>query len=315
MKRMMSTAWGIRCGMAVMLVGCDEPLVEVQTIQGLRVLGARVEAVSDPGLAEPAVGDEFVLRWLVVSDREQSYSAALEVCVAKPTRMGVPECREAPFFDTTFDGTTEEEPRIELELPALPGGSEWLARLVVCAEGEARFNRQGAGECRAGSDPKEAFYRARVGARVPNRNPDLSDDELSFAGASWEAADRVPLGRTCDDESTESLLRIRPGRERTIRFDLVGDDRERLSAEEREVYAAAETESLFYSHFLTMFGLERPFSFIDAGSDQRRFEVELELDSNVRTPSGGRVVDWILVVRDGRGGADWLRRQLCVEGP
>lgn len=314
MKRMMGTVRGICCGMAVLLVGCDEPLVEVQTIQGLRVLGARIEAVSDPELAEPAAGDEVALRWLVVSDREQNFSGALEVCVAQPTRMGLPECLEAPFFETTFDGTTAEEPRIELELPALPRGSEWLARLVVCAEGQARFNRRGVGGCRAGSDPKEAFYRARVGATTPNRNPDLSDDALSLAGASWEVAERVPLGRSCDEASTEALPRLRAGRSRTIRFDLVGDDRERLPAEEREVYAAAQTESLFYSHFLSASGLERPFSFIDSGSEQRRFEVELELDSEERWPSGGRVIDWVLVVRDGRGGADWLRRQLCAGG-
>ncbi len=47
--------------------GCGEPLVERQTITGLRVLGARYEADADPDRATPLAGESGTIRWLVAS--------------------------------------------------------------------------------------------------------------------------------------------------------------------------------------------------------------------------------------------------------
>jgi hypothetical protein len=286
-------------------IACGAPLVEVQTITGLRVLGARVHADADSTDASFTPGTGTTLDWLVVADRPTSYSASVRVCQTVVTTTGIPTCSEPPFFERTASFETGTAATFALTPPDLATGSHWLAQLVACGEGRARFAPDGSGRCSAGGEPREATFDGSVAQS--NQNPTLQDDLLELDGDAWSEQEPLLTGESCRDEA---LPRVRSARPAEIGFELGGDDRQELPESVAERYGALQTESLSYSHFLTEPGLERPFSGIASGSDDVAFDLALEFESAL--PRAGVVADFHLVVRDGRGGSDWIRRQLCA---
>lgn len=286
---------------------CEDPLLEVQTINGLRVVGTRVQNDTDPSDARLVAGSPTTLEWLVVSDRAEAYSAAMRLCSVADTNYGVPSCESAPFFEDTGRFDAGVPARFSFTPPELPRGSRWMSALVACAEGRARFATDASGRCSGGTTPREATFTGVIGEA--NSNPTLADDTLEFEGAPWQEADLLDTGASCRGAG---LPTVRAGRVSEIAFELGGDDRESLPASETEQYGAEATESLLYSHFLSEPGLERPFSGISADSDDTAFEIELAPPTDPMPPTNGVATDFYLIVRDGRGGSDWVRRQVCT---
>jgi hypothetical protein len=289
-------------------VACDEMGQEVQTVEEMRVLGARVEDAREPSNAQPGSSGDVTLRWLVASNRAETFEAELVVCRASAVTMGVQECDGRPFHEETAMGDTETDLVFEFTLPALDPGTEWLAKLAVCASGRPGFSQDGVGRCSDGSAVLEALTTAWVGDEEPNRNPDLTDDLLSLNEETWMASAELEFGESCP--AGVELPKVRAGVVETIRFELGGDDREELPRSNTDTYGASATESLVFAHFLTMPGLARPFSSIEAGKRDPAFDLELDLDA--KSLGSGEVAGFMLVVRDDRGGADWLRRKLCA---
>lgn len=290
------------------LVACGDPLVEVQTVRELRIVAARVEANEAPERSGLRAGEGGRLSWLVLSNEAESFHAAVVICAAQATSRGLPECRSQPFFEAETEGSSSEALSFEFGLPrALADDSEWLATVALCREGRAEVV-DGAGRCDGGGKVVEAFYRDVVDAQEANLNPELDDDELRIAGETWTATAAADVGEACDE--AESLPTIRRGRDTQISFELGGDDRQRLPPQQDA--SASTRESLLFAHYFTQPGLERPFSVIEADNGDAEFALQLRVDDDVPLSADGVVAEFTLVMRDERGGADWLRRQVCL---
>lgn len=291
------------------VVGCGDPLLERQIVDELRVIGARAEAVNEPERSGMQSGEGARLRWLLVSDVETAYRARTRVCFARESTFGVVQCEGDPWFEASGSGTTLEELVFEFELPQVEGPTPWLAQIALCESGQPRLNSDGIGSCSGDGGVLEATYLGRVGDPEDelNRNPTLATLELELAGELWAAQERLPTGEPCNDLALPVLVE---GKQAALSFDVPRSEREVLSRAERDEFAAPEREALLLSHYLTAEGLSRPFSLVDEGA--RGTTVELDVKLAERPPTEGRIVDFHLVARDGRGGSDWLMRQACA---
>jgi len=201
----------------------------------------------------------------------------------------------------------------ELTLPAeLLPGDVWLAWFGHCDTGEARFDPVASGfACPGGAEPLSAFYRGFVPGTAPNQNPSLEDDVLLLGGAPWpEPAQAVEAGASC---SETTLPRLVSGIGSVVELELQGDDRELL--EEQTRYAARDRESLVYTHVSSRAGLDRAYSAIDFDADEQRFALPVMFGADGDPGPEGQVVFFYLIVRDERGGVDWLRREACLLAP
>jgi hypothetical protein len=287
-------------------------MVDVQTVVGLRVLGARVVSIDDETVAEPAPESAVRVQWLVVSDRLERYSARLWACETTRAATGIPECSSEPFHDEPSSNETALDLSFEFELPRLPVGSEWLAKLSLCTSGRAEFSASGAARCSDGSQPLESQTRVRVADGDANHHPNLDDDVLRLGGARWTELGSTGIGEGCAAADT-ALPTVERGQATSIRFRAEGDDRETLPEILREEHGANDRESLLFTHVATLPGLDRPFSALDANSTERGFDVDFQLERDVRLGDSGTIAGFFLIVRDDRGGIDWTARRLCAK--
>lgn len=298
--------------LAIAAAACDDPLTDPALIAGPRIVGARVSAELDPELAEPGAGQAARIEWLLLSDAPGAFDARVAWCASAPTVLGAPRCEGAPFAEASLAGVFGEPLRAGFTLPAaLAPGQAWLAWLGVCAAGEATFDAASSAFVCAAGEALSGFYRGFVPAGTPNRNPSLADDRLALDGAAWEAplaggSPALEPGAPCLGRGSPEL---RAGQRSSIRFELGGDDREALE-DAPETYAAHPRESLVYTHLATRAGLERAFSAIDYDAAELGFEVAF--DAEQAPPADGEALRFVLLVRDERGGVDWLTREACL---
>lgn len=296
------------------VTSCEDPLLDPATVDGPRILGARVRAEGDPRVAEPRPGERATLEWLAVSNRPEPLSATLAWCVASQTLLGAPRCTGPAFDERVVTGDFGDPVGFELTLPAelLPGDA-WLAWFGHCDTGAARFDPQASAfACPEGAAPLSAFYRGFVPGAAPNQNPSLADDVLLLGGAPWpEPVEAALPGEGC---SETTLPRLVSGVESFIELERLGDDRELLE-EEQTRYAARERESLVYTHVSSRAGLDRAFSAIDFDAAEQRFTLPVTFGAEGDPGPEGEAVFFYLVVRDERGGVDWLRRDACLLSP
>lgn len=293
---------------------CEDPLIDPATLVGPRILGARVRVDSDPGVAEPRAGQQATIDWLVVSNRTEPMSATLLWCAALPTLLGAPRCAGAALGERRVTGEWGEPFSFELQLPLeLRPGDAWLAWFGQCDAGDARFDAaESAFRCPDGADPLSAFYRGFVPGAVPNRNPSLGDDLILLGGEPWLPLERAPEpGASCLSASLPPLL---GGAVALIELQLTGDDREALD-DASGGYAARDRESLVYTHVSSRPGLDRALSSIDFDEDDERFTLPATFEAGEGVGPEGEAVAFYLIVRDERGGVDWLRRDACLLSP
>lgn len=300
MKRIVH--WSAACLVtAAALVGCGDPLVDPQTVVGLRVLAARSGATDEPTRAHIEPGEAAQVQWLVLAEKPRTFNGLGLWCKASNSTFGTPPCDD-PFYTAEFEGTSEAPVNLPFTLPdALEGNAAWVHWIGLCESGAPKWQAETQRfECAKGS-AVSAVYRGNVSEE--NDNPNLADDELSFDGKAWtnsESADVVPA---CGDDGVPDLDVTKTA---TIRLKAKGEDREETGSDD---YAAAARESLTYTHVTTWPSLQRPYSAIEANSTEAQFEVTFTSDNP--PASGGQPVRFALVVRDGRGGTDWLERWFC----
>jgi hypothetical protein len=315
--------WCLLAG--VCAFACEDPLTDPAVIAGPRIVGARVAAQADPNIAEPSAGQGASIDWLVLSNEAGAFSAHVVWCSAAPSVLGAPRCAGEAFAEQTVTGTWGEPLRLEFEVPvAIEPGSAWLAWLGICdgslGSGAAEFDvAASAFRCPDGA-ALSGFYRGFVPDGAPNRNPTLADDRLSLDGATWPASLPDATGTPAPREACadRGLPLLRAEQRSSVGFELGGDDREALDSDP-DAYAAHARESLVYTHLASHPGLDRAFSSIDYDAEQLGFELPFEpaplaLDGLPPGPEG-ETVSFYLLVRDERGGVDWLRRDVCLLPP
>jgi hypothetical protein len=303
-------------GAAAAASACEDPLTDPAVIAGPRVVAARVGTQADPGIAEPGPGEPARIEWLALSNEPGAFTAHVTWCNAAPSVIGVPRCDGTIFAQQSVAGTWGEPIGLDFSVPPeLAPGSVWLAWLGICALGDATFDASTSRfQCPEG-EPLSAFYRGFVPEGTPNRNPSLGDDTLVLDGVTWPATDdptamAEPSGAACLGQVLPELRAERPS---SFGFELGGDDREAIE-DRADTYAAHPRESLVYTHLANLPGLDRAFSAIDYDAERLGFDVPFEFGEEPPGPEG-TTLSFILLVRDERGGVDWLQRQACLLPP
>ncbi len=282
-------------------LGCGDPLHPTQVIEKTRVIGARASVVADPARATPARGEAAMAEfWVADPGVPAPLQYALAVCLRDQTTAGVPGCASPAFATSVGAG----DPELNFTPPSdLPQGASLLALGVICAN-SAPQSSDVLGRwpddlgCTQGGQSARVQFDVFLRPEVDNDNPTLSDETISFDEQTWDAVLPADLSAPCAGSSPTAAAN---GATHRVRVAVSADDRE-TNAEGSELSAL--------SSFSTGGKLSRAFSFIEA--DSAADSVTLEWEAPETAPVGGRFVSFFFVLRDGRGGADFSRRALCV---
>ncbi len=281
----------------LLAVGCDDPLKRVDLVTTARVLGARVEVEGEPERASPAPGETARIRWLVAErDPEPLLGWAFAICAAGAPGSSLPTCAEPPFAMASADVPVVGEPTIDFTVPGDIESRALAVFGVVCPDSEPTVDDEAFGCAGAGGTLVSLDFELEVLGQT-NRNPTLEPDALGFDGAS------LPAGFDC-----ATLPSVRPGSSHTFELALDESDRD---AVEQPTSADPAKEELQISHFTTAGTLERAFTVIEASDASLSVTVPWEAP-NARPADG--LVRFFFVVRDLRGGADFVERSVCM-GP
>src|SRR4051812_21017012 len=113
-----SWLWAL-LGAAFSVTGCDDSLKSVSLIEETRVLGARVEVMSDPARSSPQAGEQALLRLFVAAPSEPPTVAyAISVCPVSPVNTGFPSCAGAPFASTVQAEPVAAAPELAFQVPS-----------------------------------------------------------------------------------------------------------------------------------------------------------------------------------------------------
>lgn len=283
---------------ALGLLGCDDPLAYPQDIDRMRVLGARVSVDGDASRAWPEPGEAVSLEWLV-ADPEPSPPLGwyFEACPAHATSRGTPACAGDVFSSGAAPALSPALPRFDFVLPGAPG-ERVLVRGLVCRDALP----QSLGTSCPGDREQVMFDLAVGGPERQNANPTLADASLFLGEEPWPEATPAELA---EKSCAPGDLSVPSGEERTLRVQLDESDREPL---DDPTGLGPPREPLLVSHFATHGRLSRPLSVIEGDATGLSVSVPWRAPGD----AAGERVRFYFVVRDGRGGADWSARTLCL---
>lgn len=284
------------------MTGCGDPLRPVELIEEFRVLGARIEVDGEPERASLAPGENGRARFVVAApDARPSFSYHLELCPSTGLGSGIPSC-DAPVL-AVAERSAPEPGELVFDF-SLPEGYDVVRFPWGLIHGELCPDSAVSGSSCAGGEPgREIALEFLLEGADTNHNPTLAADALSFDGAAWPSisGDAGP----CADDGVAAIAA--PGTSHEIILRLTSADRDDLVAETK---VDPLRESLLVSHFVTAGSLERAFSEIAAAADE--LFVSLRWTAPEFTEAAGTSVRFFFVVRDGRGGADFTTRGVCV---
>lgn len=278
-----------------MLVACEETDNKGWLVDRTRVLGARVEAASDSTRAAIAPGETMRVTWLVGAPNGTGrlhWSYAL--CAPPEGTFPEPKCVGEIFAGGA--GTTDGElTTMDLAAPANAGALTELQLLVAFCEGGAASldARQFQATCAGGAQPQLASTSVRLAAKGPNSNPAIAADAVLFDGIPLSASDRG---------ACVSSPVVAPGSIHKLGYRFHGDERENVPN--------GGVEKVLVSHVVTSGELDRQYSMLDP-SEAAPKEVSVEWKAPP-ADDAGRLTEVFAVLRDGRGGAAFARRTLCV---
>jgi hypothetical protein len=291
-------ACGIAC-LALAVAGCDEEPPDVAVIDKTRVLAARVEVDGEPSRASPFPGESLSVTLLVVTpDPEPAIAFSLSACVAADSVTDLVSCEGEPLARAASLEPVQGAPAIAFQAPEMPGQSGRLAVLgAVCPAG-VPLPSEDAAACADGSwllGVTADFPMDGTGA--PNTNP-------AFVSYSLDGAELAPESAGASD--CNELAEVRSGSTgHALRVELDPNSRDSLPVD-----ASSDTarESLLISWFTTSGELDHAYSSIDSTAADS-FATAAWDAPGVAAPTPARL---FAVVRDGRGGSDFLERRVCV---
>jgi hypothetical protein len=183
------------------------------------------------------------------------------------------------------------------------------------ALGAAASSTACAGDVASANVARFAIPVAAAGA-TPTRHPALGNDAVELDGAPWTAEPAGDAGAPCD--ATAGLPVVAAGSaELKLRLVTDADDRETFVPPGAPAGSAPVLEALQLSNFATAGKLAGSYQAIPA-TDARPdadFVAKWTPPAASVVPAGGLTVNFHFVVRDGRGGLDWLHRAVCVASP
>jgi hypothetical protein len=329
-----------------LVLGCGESFVPAWAVTDLRAVAAPVEVDGKPGRARPDPGDGVEVSVLVVDEGAPASEVpaltppplqwTFVACVPQPTLIGPPICRDVI---QPCDGCEGAPPPDPLTLPVLrfqvpstaeleaAGADRVLLQGVICADGPPatdailRFILGETDDLTPCEDPSDEGRFVTVNIPIestpedPNLNPEISTVFLN--GRPWpppydQAVPRSAPRTGCRadlDGLTEEQRNAHPVASSAASSIELGVTPESLQA--YMVGDVALTEEMQVSWLTDGGDLERTFSFI---TDPARSVLTLWLPFPA-APEDGLLVRLTFVIRDGRGGSDWVQRGLCVLPP
>lgn len=297
----------------VLLLGaCGDPLLDPQRIERPRVLGARLEVDGDEMRSSPSAGDSVTVRWLVAapaSPLASSYAFAACGLTAEQSNDPV-ECADQPFALLIREASDVAAPVLQFQVPA----EFTAARLGVvgqfCANGETTPLADGFDCVGDGARALPASFDTLTSQRVPNRNTSLAAAAPRFAGAEWLPPDGSEAGQPCAELPASGALPkwSRASGETRVGLDL--DTAQREAIEVDEVGPARETLQL--SLMATAGRLKQAYVVVEPEDERAIVPVDVGYRLPQQLAEQGLVVRFYFVLRDLRGGVDWLVRDACV---
>jgi hypothetical protein len=336
----------------LLIAACSESFAPASAVSEFRVVGAKVELEGEPTRANPSPGEGLQVSILSIdrgappSDVPEvppltplPLQWAFVPCVPVPVTIGPPICM-API--EPCDGCTATPPEDPLATPVMrfeaPGqqelddaeASSLLLQGVVCSNGtpsEDAILRFLMGEsedllpCEGppviqGRPVEGRFVSVQIPIETdpadPNFNPELQSVLLD--GAAWpppydEGVPRTAPGTGCaadlqDLTEGEREAHPRAGAEAsTIDLSVTDGSLQTFTVDDE-----SETEEIQVSWLGDGGGFESSFSFI---TDPAR-SILTQWKPPQSVPDDGELVRFTLVLRDGRGGSDWVERGLCI---
>ena len=329
-----------------LVVSCSESFLPAWAVIDLRVVAAAVEVEGQPGRARPDPENDIAVSLLVI-DQGAPASDIPEIpaltppllewsfvaCVPAPTLVGPPICRD---LIQPCDGCVGPPPDDPFAFPVIrfqvPSEAELdsvqatsvVVQGAICADGPPatdailRFILGEADDLNPCEHPDDEgrFVSVQIPIEVtpeePNLNPEIST--VDFDGRLWPPPYDQGVPRTAARTGCKSDLNAITEQERAD-HPLAGSPASsinlRVTTESLQPYMAGEmtvTEELQVSWLTDGGDLERTFSFI---TDPAR-SVLTHWQPFAEVPADGLLVRFTFVIRDGRGGTDWVERGLCV---
>ena len=285
--------------------GCEETDNKGWLVDRTRVLGVRFEAKAEPRRAAIAPGEPMRATWLVAAPAGTGrLSWAYAICAPPPGNFPQPHCETAVLASAA--GTSEGElVAMDLEAPHAEAvsGLEQLQMLVAfCENGDAALDpRAFVGTCAGGAVPLLASATIRLAAAGPNTNPELAADAVLFDGQPMLPSTVRP-GASC--VASPEAPAVVPGSKHTFTVRFRGDERETVPD---------GVENVLASHAVTTGELDRFYSMLDPTERApKEAPVEWTAPPPEQVPESGRLAEVFVVLRDGRGGAAFGRRTVCV---
>lgn len=288
---------------AVSTWGCDDPLKKNELVEEPRVLGARIEVEGAPERAAPFPGESATVRFLVAApELEPALGYAFVACHSAPANVGLPSCEAAPFAQNERLEPGPGAPVMSFQLPE-PGSAKarLLVKGVICPNG-APLVSDDPGRCASGDHPLPVSFEAELASDGDaNRNPSFATATLGFDG---ESLPEMELSADC---AGSGLLEVSGKSKHRIRFEFPDSARDPVPQENDY---DPDRESLLVSHFSSGGELARAFSPIPYDRPEVSAEVEWEAPDSAGT--AGVLVRFWFVIRDLRGGSDFIERAVCV---
>ena len=330
-------------------IACSESFLPAWAVTDLRVVGGLVEVDGKPGRARPDPEDDIQVSFLVI-DQGAPPSDFPEIpaltppllqwsfvaCVPQPTLIGPPICRD---LIQPCDGCVGTPPADAFAFPVLrfqvPSEAELesaqatgvVVQGAVCADGPPaedailRFILGETDDLHPCEDPngEGRFVSISIPIEVtpddPNLNPEISTIVLN--GRPWPPPYDQGVPRTAPRTGCKADLDGLTEQERAA-HPLAGSPASTIdlhvTPESLQPYMLGDmavTEEMQVSWLTDGGDLERTFSFI---TDPAR-SVLTQWQPFADAPQDGWLVRFTFVIRDGRGGTDWVERGLCVLPP
>jgi hypothetical protein len=293
-----------------LVAGCSNDLPAASRLERTRVLGARVRVAADPGRADAEPGESAAIEWLVAGPRTPP---SLAWVFAQCTGVGG-ACADAPAPVASGMGFPVLAPFTAPAVPSATGGPLMIG--AVCDGGAAAIDPAACTGAVASANVARFAIPIAPAGETPNRHPALANDLVELDDAAWTTEPIGDAGAPCD--ATAGLPVVVAGSaERHVRLVTDGDDRESYLPPGAPAGSAPVLETLQLSNFATAGKLAGSYQAI-AATDTRPdadFVAKWTPPAPADVPAGGLTVNFHLVVRDGRGGLDWLHRAVCVVSP
>jgi hypothetical protein len=331
-------AKAVQLVLLVAVVACAESFLPASVVTDLRAVAARTDVGGAPGRANPDPEDEIQVSWLVIDQgRLPELQWSFVACIPAATLFGSPICtnRIMPCegCEETPPGNPLATPEVRFRVPTeaelmAASATSVVVQGAICANGPpaedsiARFILGETDDINPCEDPNNQgrFVSAEIPIEAnpadPNLNPQILN--LTWNGRPWPPPYDQGVPRAEPSTGCLSLLQMLPQEVQdqhpiagsppsTINLSVTSESLQTFTVDGIE-----ETEEIQVSWLSDGGEFDTTFSFISDPASQvltawRPLPVDI-------SDGEGLLVRLNFVIRDGRGGVDFVERGLCV-GP